>query len=182
MRQPATTLLSVAVAAVLTLGVTACGSSSGGAGGAVSPSTAAPTSAAPAPLTSAGPSGTGATSTGATSTAPTSTAPTNDPATSASGSGAGLGKDPACMKVITTLSQAQNLLGSATSAADAQAKVDGFLAQIKGEAASGTPALQSAVAHFSTVVQGAVNDAKNHKTPDSTAVSSSAQAIATVCV
>ncbi len=177
MRQPATTLLSVAVAAVLTLGVTACGSSSGGAGGAVSPSTAAPTSAAPAPLTSAGPSGTGA-----TSTAPTSTAPTNDPATSASGSGAGLGKDPACMKVITTLSQAQNLLGSATSAADAQAKVDGFLAQIKGEAASGTPALQSAVAHFSTVVQGAVNDAKNHKTPDSTAVSSSAQAIATVCV
>jgi len=177
MRQPATTLLSVAVAAVLTLGVTACGSSSGGAGGAVSPSTAAPTSAAPAPLTSAGPSGTGA-----TSTAPTSTAPTNDPATSASGSGAGLGKDPACMKVITTLSQAQNLLGSATSAADAQAKVDGFLAQIKGEAVSGTPALQSAVAHFSTVVQGAVNDAKNHKTPDSTAVSSSAQAIATVCV
>jgi hypothetical protein len=123
---------------------------------------------------------------GCSSSGHTSAPKTSPPATASHTPGTTSGVAAACHKIQATLAQAPNTLGSlALHPSSAKSQVTTFVNKLKTEAAaSGNPALKSAVNDFASSVQKALASAQSNPGSITSLISSltkDSQKISTAC-
>jgi hypothetical protein len=157
-RMPSRTTAAAAALALLLLpSLAACGGSGGGLS-----SLTGNTAATSAPDTSGFSSASGFSD---------DTSPPDD-----SGSGGG-GGAAGCTTLLSDLTGIEDDLSGATSAGDLAAKVKTLEAKLTQDASTGTPALQTAVKNYNTLLTKIVKDATGH---NASALSTDEQDLATV--